>query len=73
MDILWHKEEKCPEVLKSRVFTRVPSRLTAVKQEVPILGADKKERGLWGRECGDASWAMISRVRCVISCDLPLW
>ena len=28
----------------------MPSRLTAVKLEVAILGADQKERGLWGRE-----------------------
>ena len=29
----------------------MPSRLTAVKPEVAMLGADQKERGLWGREC----------------------
>ena len=33
------------------MFTRVPSRLTAVEPEVAILGADQKERGFWGREC----------------------
>ena len=35
--------------LITRVFTRVPSRLTAVKPEVAILGADQKERGFCGR------------------------
>ena len=45
--------------LFTRVFTRMPIRLTAVKPEVEpevaILGADQKERGLWGRECFNRS------------------
>ena len=39
-------------MLNSRAYSREwPSRLTAVKPEVAILGADQKGRGLWGREC----------------------
>ena len=32
------------------MFTRVPSRLTAVNSRAPCLGADKKARGLWERD-----------------------
>ena len=34
----------------TRVFTRVPSRLTAVNSRAPCLGADQKARGLWERD-----------------------
>ena len=35
---------------RARVLS-MRTHLTAVRPEVAILGADQKERGLWGREC----------------------